>query len=160
MNKRCPEALTIEPEKISGRFWQKVRTGSPTACWLWQARRTPVGVGEFRLGTRGRIAPAHRVSFALAHGGTIEKGNCVKHICGNTSCVNPRHLRLEKFHPYVPPPRRPCMLKLNATAAHQIRQASKFMSHRRLALAYGCSASTVRDVLENRTWLEKDKQNG
>jgi len=74
-----------EPET---RFWKKVdRTGE---CWVWIATCDPYGYGRFWLD--GRMAPAHRVSFAMTCG-PIEPGMQLDHICRNRRCVKPAHLR-------------------------------------------------------------------
>lgn len=70
------------------RFWDKVE--KTEGCWLWTASRTPRGYGKFHFG--GKLQPAHRLSFAAANG-PIPDGKFIDHICHNTRCVKPSHLR-------------------------------------------------------------------
>jgi hypothetical protein len=60
-------------------------------CWLWLASTNKAGYGL--LGNRRGSHLAHRVSFEI-HNGPIPEGMSIDHICLNTSCVRPDHLRL------------------------------------------------------------------
>jgi hypothetical protein len=71
------------------RFWEKVEK-SPSGCWVWTARRSRSGYGEFRYGTTVR---AHRFSWLIANG-SIPDGMFVCHRCDTPACVNPAHLFL------------------------------------------------------------------
>ena len=74
---------------LEERFWQKVdKSGS---CWVWTGATFPDGYGCVRL--NGTNAGAHRLSYEWAKG-EIPEGLFIDHICHNTSCVNPDHLRL------------------------------------------------------------------
>lgn len=77
----------INPDPVI-RFWQRVdKTGT---CWNWTGPRSR-GYGDFNHQTvRYR---AHRYSYELLHG-PIADDKDVDHICHNTACVNPDHLRL------------------------------------------------------------------
>lgn len=71
------------------RFWSKVdKTGG---CWLWTAACCSNGYGRFGYG--GKLVPAHRLSYAWAHG-EVPEGMQVDHRCHHSSCVRPDHLRL------------------------------------------------------------------
>lgn len=76
----------------------KARTdssGGPSACWPWKGALD--GKKRYGLiGSGGRFGTpllTHRVSYEVAHG-PIPDGLHVMHICDNTRCVNPPHLRL------------------------------------------------------------------
>lgn len=82
------------------RFWAKVDRQGPTPahrpdlgpCWVWTARLSPDGYGQFRVG--GMDSPnarAHRVSWIFAHG-PIPDGLWVLHHCDEPTCVRPDHL--------------------------------------------------------------------
>jgi hypothetical protein len=71
------------------RFWDKVEKRD--GCWKWTGATNHRGYGSF--GWRGKVRPAHRVAYEIANG-EIPEGLFIDHICRNTSCVNPEHLRL------------------------------------------------------------------
>lgn len=71
------------------RFW--LRVVKTEACWLWSASKYPRGYGVFSDGTR--MQRAHRFAWELIKG-PIPSGYVIDHICHNTSCVNPDHLRV------------------------------------------------------------------
>ena len=76
---------------LEERFWPKVdRSGE---CWEWTASRSVDGYGMIRKERERASAYAHRVSYELTRG-PIPEGFQVDHVCHNTSCVNPDHLRL------------------------------------------------------------------
>ena len=70
------------------RFWPKVE--QTESCWNWTAA-TANGYGRFSYA--GKLQPAHRFAYEMVHG-PIPSGMMVDHICHNTLCVNPAHLRL------------------------------------------------------------------
>lgn len=69
-----------------------------TECWFWLGA---IGRGGYGLFT-DYVGPsrekkqrrAHQVAFELEHGWypTRESGQQIRHLCGNASCVNVRHL--------------------------------------------------------------------
>lgn len=62
-------------------------------CWNWKASTDNGGYGLLRLKDTQKLIGAHRYSYEL-YKGNIPKGMLVDHLCHNTSCVNPKHLRL------------------------------------------------------------------
>ena len=81
-------------------FWSKVKK-TPT-CWIWQGilttvpNRKPYGILTISKRIDGymwrRNEGAHRFSYVLAHG-SIPTGLVIDHLCRNTLCVRPNHLR-------------------------------------------------------------------
>lgn len=70
------------------RFWaQVVKTES---CWNWVGSDNGNGYGYMHGG--GRRHGVHRISYVI-HGGVLQPGLVIDHICRNRSCVNPEHLR-------------------------------------------------------------------
>jgi hypothetical protein len=75
-------------QTVEDRFWSKVdRTAY---CWNWTAGTRASGYGSFYW--NGKNWSAHRVSFTLTNG-PIPEGLVIDHICRNTGCVRPEHLR-------------------------------------------------------------------
>lgn len=71
------------------RFFSKVHK-TPT-CWEWAGSTGQTGYGRFAQD--GKNKEAHRVSYEI-HKGAIPDGYYIDHICHNTVCVNPKHLRI------------------------------------------------------------------
>lgn len=73
------------------RFALLVRKTS--GCWLWTGA-THSGYGTWAAPAIRRLGPlrAHRVAYAIAHGG-VPAGLVVMHVCDNPICCRPDHLR-------------------------------------------------------------------
>jgi len=69
-------------------FWDRV-IKSPK-CWNWCGAKTTLGYGQIKF--RGTSMLAHRYSYELTNG-AIRPGGVIDHLCHNSSCVNPDHLR-------------------------------------------------------------------
>lgn len=70
------------------RFWEKVTTSGE--CWVWQGCSAK-GYGTVAIGRK--MALAHRLSFGWANPEKSIAGLVVDHLCRNTLCVRPEHLR-------------------------------------------------------------------
>lgn len=81
--------LTCPSPKDEKRFWAKVDKTS--TCWNWTAGKHREGYGAFRFD--GQVRGAHRVIYQWIHG-EVPDGMKIDHMCHNTGCVNPSHLRL------------------------------------------------------------------
>lgn len=80
--------LTMQGMPATERYWARVQKGP--GCWLW------TGSCDGRYGhfweSKEKSPMAHRYSYeALV--GPIPEGAVIDHICHNTLCVNPAHLR-------------------------------------------------------------------
>lgn len=87
--------LAADP-KLLERFMAKVEI-RPNGCWIWTAGRAPNGYGVLQVKLAdGRWVSeyAHRVSWALAHGGALPTKNACHDCPGgdDPACVCPSHL--------------------------------------------------------------------
>lgn len=73
-------------------FWPLVDRGPTDACWPYMGSRNASGYGIFSY-NRKNLA-AHRIAYALSHGGVTPADLIVRHRCDNPPCVNPAHLEL------------------------------------------------------------------
>jgi hypothetical protein len=60
-------------------------------CWIWIAFKDIHGYGKQTW--RGKSCWAYRLAYENRYG-PIPKGKHIDHICRNTSCVRPEHLRV------------------------------------------------------------------
>ena len=78
---------------IEERFYSKVDRDGPGGCWRWIGGTFPANSARYgSFNFRKKTITAHRMSFILSKG-EIPVGLHVDHICRNTLCVNPDHLR-------------------------------------------------------------------
>ena len=72
----------------------KTKSAEPYAiddlgCWVWLRTKTGRGYGFTYHGGKQLLAHRH---YYMTFNGDIPKGYVIDHLCGNTSCVNPKHL--------------------------------------------------------------------
>jgi hypothetical protein len=73
------------------RFWNGVDKSGE--CWIWQRAVLSTGYGSFRVTLPERkMVTAHKYSYELANG-PVPAGLVVDHVCHETRCVRPSHLR-------------------------------------------------------------------
>lgn len=72
-------------------FWSRVAIDHDSGCWPWQQSVGSHGYGQTWDGITVRVA--HRCAWTMVYG-PIEDRLTVDHICRNTRCCNPAHLRL------------------------------------------------------------------
>ncbi len=80
-----------ERAKLEARFWCKTRLNEATGCLEWTGGVSGAGCGYGNLLVSGSKVGAHRVAYALAHGG-IPAGLMIRHKCHNRLCVRADHL--------------------------------------------------------------------
>jgi hypothetical protein len=71
------------------RIFSKIEMPDNFPCWIWKGHRNRKGYGQVWF--RGRAHWAHRLVYELLIG-PLEPRIAVHHTCGQTYCVNPRHL--------------------------------------------------------------------
>lgn len=87
-----PEHVALRSSGPEARFWANVRKFRSGDCWTWEGAAGKAGrYGVLKV--NGLQVYAHRFSFELHHG-PMPGGMFVDHVCHNTLCVNPDHLRL------------------------------------------------------------------
>jgi len=81
--------MTMAPMKV--RLFSKIKMpASPGDCWEWIGGKNSLGYGLFYRD--GRQGGAHRATYEV-YNGPIADGLVIDHLCHNTGCVNPDHLR-------------------------------------------------------------------
>lgn len=124
---------------------------SGEACLIWPFAFTSSGYGKFSK----KQHYAHRYMCRLVHGDPPE-GFQAAHACGNTKCVNPRHLSWKstgdnqldrRIHGTHAVTRR----KLTIEQVRQIRELNGEKSTV-LAARFGVSEANIRKVQTGVTW--------
>ena len=87
--KRCHGIQCRECKFGADRFSSKV--GKSGDCWNWTGTMSENGYGTYWAD--GKNHRAHRYAYEMANG-PIPDGLYIDHVCHNTACVNPAHLRL------------------------------------------------------------------
>lgn len=177
---------TVEPDHPTGkprnhrtrfenRLWNRVNISNPHDCW--EFRTADGGVFEEKYPTfwvKDQTRRVHRVVYAYVHG-DIPDGHIVHHECGNTHCVNPRHLKCitaeqNSKRAYVEgqlrtPAREKALegirnsgildsmpeMKISTAEAREIKHeyAERDVSHQDLADEYDVSKSTITRILND-----------
>jgi hypothetical protein len=171
---------TSGPLPLGPRFWSKVdKSGGDDACWLWAGKNLVQGYGRLDGPISGKKMLAHRLAWTLTHG-AIPDGLCVLHRCDTPLCVNPAHLWLgtraennadcnnkgrrnqahgdacasRKYRDRMPRGEQVNLAKLTTENIHEIRAlAAAGTSSPKIAKAYSVDRSTIRNVLNGRTWF-------
>lgn len=146
------------------RFWAKV--DKTCECWEWTGCIIRNGYGQFWM---GKHIYSHRYSYIIHHPITIDlwehREICVCHRCDNRKCVNPAHLFLGSCGDNM----KDCVAKgrwadvrgaknpFSKLTEKQVREirtryATGNLLRRQLALEYGITTGTIKDIIQRRSW--------
>lgn len=164
------------PESAIRRFRSRVDSSAgPDGCWPWTGRRNTknhYGVIDILAIKRAPVL-AHRVSWAVAHGGEMPPDALhVLHRCDNPPCVNPNHLFLGTDADNVADmdaKGRRRAVGLVGTDHHQAkiteadvleidRLSASGLSHRQIAPQFGITATMVGYILRRQNWKHVPKK--
>lgn len=150
--------LEMEQSDVA-RFWSKVATTEPDACWNWQKGKfSRSGYGSFWHKTRSY--QAHRIAYMLEVG-SLDAALEICHSCDNPPCCNPRHLfqgtHAENISDAATKHRMRCPngeahhnSKLNGLQVALILSASG--KHRDIAKQFGISQVHVSRIKRREAW--------
>jgi hypothetical protein len=161
------------PSPADADFWDNVVVGLPGECWPYRPGLDSVGpYGHVRIWFRGQRVYAHRVAFALA-GGVLGDGEIVTHRCDDGGCSAPGCLRAgtvlsnnqerderNRRTPFLPHGTAHWSAKLNEDTLEVVRRGRGRIDANLLALLVNVSATTVRNVWSQRTYLDNAAQQG
>jgi hypothetical protein len=131
-------------------FFERVEKTS--SCWIWVGGKHPRGYGVYKS------KRAHRVSYEM-HIGPIQKNMVIMHICDNTSCVNPEHLKqgtdMDNMHDMISKKRKPVGEKVKTAKLNNQQVIEIFHSKEKtinLSTKYNVAASTIVGIRGGKTW--------
>jgi hypothetical protein len=123
---------TVEYQKPT--FWDRVdRSCGENACWPWLGSITGPGYGHLTV-TLGykqyKSVYSHRIAWELTHG-KIRDCLTVDHLCRNTICCNPAHMRLVTLRENLENRSRPVRQRSkNWTCSHRDKDGRILEAHR------------------------------
>lgn len=80
-----------DQETLSQHYILRSIRKSESGCWIWQKSCNSSGYGQ--LTVNKKYWTAHRYAYT-AFIGKIPDGMIIRHLCHNTMCCNPRHLKV------------------------------------------------------------------
>ena len=85
------EIVFTDEDVMQEKIWSKTTVLGDDDCWEWNGAKNMSGYGIMRK--NGRQVKVHRIVAEEYYPKEFAKAECVRHLCNNKSCVNPKHLR-------------------------------------------------------------------
>jgi hypothetical protein len=180
---QCGVAFRLPPSRIArgggrrcsrecaarARFWSQVILDGPVpahapelgTCWLWTGRTTQAGYRQMK--DRGEQL-AHRVAWRL-HGGTLHRGQPMRHLCDVRRCARPAHVlpgtpaennadMVARGRQRGAPGERNAHARLTAEQVAALRRAfvPRRVTRAMLAEENGVTVSAIKKIILGATW--------
>lgn len=85
----------LERDDVVNKVTGEVTLPETNECWRWTGAQHGKGYGHFKIGSD--TCKSHKVTYRLFKGEIPEDAECVRHTCGRSWCVNPRHVLPSSF---------------------------------------------------------------
>jgi HNH endonuclease len=155
------DPLAPRPDTKPVAWLKRLAVAPPTdECVLWPFGLTTTGYSKVKW--NGRTTSAHRVILELTVGQMPPDKHTAAHSCRSRSCVNPFHLRWATTKENMADKRRDDTeawgernghsVLNNRTVLLIVRLHQQGKTPRQIANDTGINPSTVRDVVNGRTW--------
>jgi hypothetical protein len=150
--------MTSHPGKGKGKAmaWVQAHVAHEgTECLRWPFS---LGDGYPTLGHDGRHQRGHRLMCKLAHGEPPTPRHQAAHECGNSWCINPRHLswktnganQLDRRQHGTKIKKGGKRVKLTPEQVAEINAST--LSHAKLGTLYGVCKATIWHIKNGKTW--------
>lgn len=152
-------------QRLSGeliRWLQDAWRTTTDECQLWPFPCDGKGYGLFSL--KGKLYRSHNYACQMFNGPAPSSKNHAAHECGNSLCVNPRHISWKtaldniadkKRHGTNLEGERHHQSKLTLADVEKIRKmSSEGMAKKELANIFGVKTPTIEDLLAGKTWRD------
>jgi hypothetical protein len=140
------------------KFFNKIKINPINKCWEWQGYKDSDGYGYRTVNYKTYIA--HRWSYEY-YKGPIPKDMLIRHLCHNTSCVNPNHLEIgthrDNMDDMLNANRQASGIKcarskLNDIQILEIRNLYPSHTISKIAKLYGVTQSNISAIIRKKTW--------
>lgn len=142
----------------SERFDRIGWTVTDSGCWEWNGYVSPKNYGRFHSKSG---ALAHRFALQRHLGRDLHPGMSVMHLCDNTRCVRPGHLRegshSDNMRDAALKERFP-QARLNPSDVRDIRSRVKTETVSGLAREFGVVPAAIRAIRDRRNWAWVDEE--